>query len=168
MADHTATTTTPPTSSSTAAPHQFSEAFQCTIVPVREVPISPSHPSGLQWDRPCLCPKWQNLENETVDRIVINPIDGKRTEYKTIHQIGGCIDKLLPWILRSMAAQSQAGLNEAVGLRQDVQQLNNAMSAGLVQIGTAVRASYHMIDINAHQTRLIGADNSDFKGLSDD
>jgi len=108
--------------------HPFAESQQCTRVPVALVPVTDEHPAGLKWDRPCLCPDWQELEHQ------VGTPDGSTR----IVRVSGCLKKLLPWMLAGAARQAQAGLNEIVAARQDIQRAEVTTAAGLYQIAAAV------------------------------
>jgi len=105
--------------------HLFSEAFQCTRIPVREVPISADHPAGLVWERPCKCPCWQNLQQEVIEGTDndggASSVGGLSASVKRVRivQVSGCLHKLSPWIQAAAVKQTNAALAEVVKLRQE-------------------------------------------------
>lgn len=95
--------------------HPFSEADQCSIVPVRAVPLSPENPTGYEWERPCKCPWWATVKQELV--MGANSDGSAKTKEITIQ---GCAKRMLLWAIGAGVQQASAALHETVAMRAEV------------------------------------------------
>lgn len=114
--------------------HIFSEANQCDRVPVTFVPVSDAHPAGLRWQRPCLCPKWTELENEII-RSARQGTDGQPIIVTEKVLVQGCLFKLLPWILGTQIRKANESLADVGKLRQEVDRARQETGEALRAVG---------------------------------
>lgn len=115
--------------------HMFSEANQCDKVPVVLVPVSDAHPAGLRWQRPCLCPKWTELENEII-RSARQGVDGQPVIVTEKVAVQGCLFKLLPWILGTQIRKANESLADIGKLRQEIEHVRQEAAKTLRRIET--------------------------------
>lgn len=111
----------------------FSEANQCDKVPVVLVPVSDAYPAGLRWQRPCLCPKWTELENEII-RSARQGVDGQPVIVTEKVAVQGCLFKLLPWILGTQIRKANESLADVGKLRQEVEHVRQEAAETLRRI----------------------------------